>query len=350
MCVASCIRKNEKLSAEQINEKCSSGVVLVQVAYYFSIGLDNGLTCYFSGIDENGEPINVVNSIDSITPTVMSGTGFFVDNKGTIVTNNHVITPKIDEKKLKSNLRATFKHMIEVRNDMIEVYMDSINTLKRYYYEYYNAGYQMNEAIANEYLTKWYGICDAYSQQIENIKSIDVSEIEIIPHVKISIAYNDTYVNKESDMHECFEIKRDADHDLAAIQMKSKKTPEDMFVFDVMKHSEESENAPRDDQGKYVDVDNIELGAKLYMIGYNLGPALAVTKEGIKAQITDGEISQNTDDIKLMYTIPALHGSSGSPVVDEYGNLVCVNFAGIDTTQSFNYGIKVKWLRNLLGY
>lgn len=350
MCVASCIRKNEKLTAEQINENFSSGVVLVQVASYFSIELDHGLTFYFSGIDDSGELTDIVTSVDSITPALMFGTGFFVDNKGTIITNNHVITPSVDEKKLKQKLRENFNHMVEARNYMIQVYVDSINALKRYYYECYDAGEQMDEAQVNGYISEWVNICNMYQQQIEEIKSVDISAIEVIPHANISIAYNDTYVKKESDLYECFEIKRDADHDLAAIQLKNKTTPEGKFIFDAMKHAEESENAPRDDQGEYVDVDKSKLGTKLYLIGYNLGPSLALTKEGIKAQITDGEISQNTDDVKMMYTIPALHGSSGSPVVDEYGNLICVNFAGIDTTQSFNYGIKVKWLRNLLGY
>ena len=84
------------------------------------------------------------------------------------------------------------------------------------------------------------------------------------------------------------------------------------------------------------------------MIGFNLGPQLALTSEGVKAQITEGEISQNTDNIKIMYTIPSLHGSSGSPVVNTYGDLIAINFAGLDGTQSFNYGIKSEHLITLL--
>lgn len=83
------------------------------------------------------------------------------------------------------------------------------------------------------------------------------------------------------------------------------------------------------------------------MMSFNLGPTLAVTKEGIKSQFNGGTISQRTDD-RLMYSIPALPGSSGSPVVNLRGQLVAINYAGINTTQSFNYGIRVKHLRNLI--
>lgn len=46
--------------------------------------------------------------------------------------------------------------------------------------------------------------------------------------------------------------------------------------------------------------------------------------------------------------IPALPGSSGSAVVNHKGQLVAINYAGISSTQSFNYGIRVKYLIKLL--
>jgi V8-like Glu-specific endopeptidase len=83
------------------------------------------------------------------------------------------------------------------------------------------------------------------------------------------------------------------------------------------------------------------------MTGFNLGPALAITKEGVKSQFNNGTISQKTED-RLMYSIPALPGSSGSPVINRQGQLVAINYAGLNGTQGFNYGIRVKHLKNLL--
>jgi S1-C subfamily serine protease len=37
-----------------------------------------------------------------------------------------------------------------------------------------------------------------------------------------------------------------------------------------------------------------------------------------------------------------------SPIIDEEGNLVGVNFAGMRNTQSFNYAVPIKNLKKLL--
>ena len=83
------------------------------------------------------------------------------------------------------------------------------------------------------------------------------------------------------------------------------------------------------------------------MTSFNYGPLLAITESGVNSQFNTGTISQRTDE-KLMYSIPALVGSSGSPVVNKKMELVAINFASLEGTQNFNYGIKVKHLRHLI--
>ena len=87
--------------------------------------------------------------------------------------------------------------------------------------------------------------------------------------------------------------------------------------------------------------------SKLFMTSFNLGPTLALTKEGIKSQFNSGSISQRTNE-RIMYSIPTLPGSSGSPVVNLQGQLVAINYAGLNGTQNFNYGIRVKYLKELI--
>jgi V8-like Glu-specific endopeptidase len=83
------------------------------------------------------------------------------------------------------------------------------------------------------------------------------------------------------------------------------------------------------------------------MESFNLGPTLAITEDGTKSQFNSGAISQKTGD-RIMYSIPALPGSSGSPVVNMKGELVAINYAGLNGTQNFNYGIRVKYLKALI--
>ena len=68
----------------------------------------------------------------------------------------------------------------------------------------------------------------------------------------------------------------------------------------------------------------------------------------MKSQFNSGSISQRTSE-RLMYSIPALPGSSGLPVVNLQGKLVPINFARLNGTQSFNYSIRVKYLQKLMG-
>lgn len=84
------------------------------------------------------------------------------------------------------------------------------------------------------------------------------------------------------------------------------------------------------------------------MIGYNAGLVLANTKQGIKAQLTSGKVTQLPDGQRLLYSIPTLQGSSGSPIIDEYGNVVAVNFAKLGTTDNFNFGIPLARVEDFL--
>lgn len=183
-----------------------------------------------------------------------------------------------------------------------------------------------------------------YAETYNGLDEIKASESEIKYHNKISIAYNDTYVTSTTDFVSCVTTKIDAEHDLAILQLKDKKTPEGKYIYTISDEDPLETYDWKEELTKKFDEDK---NSKLFMTSFNLGPTLALTKEGIKSQFNSGSISQRTSE-RLMYSIPALPGSSGSPVVNLQGQLVAINFAGLNGTQSFNYGIRVKYLKSLI--
>lgn len=174
-------------------------------------------------------------------------------------------------------------------------------------------------------------------EQLANI-NYDPGNTEIQVHVvDIGVAYDNTYVTSFDDFKGCVLIKeaRDPDVDLAIIQLKDKRTPEHIKnLIPIEVNAKDPAPAINDD---------------VFMIGYNEGLQLALTKEGIKSQFTVGKITQEPDDRRMLYSVPTLPGSSGSPVIDKWGNLVAINFAKISDTQSFSFGIPKRHLAALLG-
>jgi S1-C subfamily serine protease len=86
----------------------------------------------------------------------------------------------------------------------------------------------------------------------------------------------------------------------------------------------------------------------LFLLGYNHGPSVAKTTRGIKVQLTKGEATQESDDYRVLYSIPTLPGSSGGPVFDTLGRLVAINYCGLRVSDTFNYGIISQHLDDLL--
>lgn len=339
----SCGHKDEK----DLEKEQASGVVLVQNKSYYEVQLSNGNTLFFTTYDENDGIKGLAFEADSVEKAASFGTGFFVDEHGHIATNAHVVSSTIDDKDVKKSVRQildALKYMLEME------YNSKMNDLQQIEYAYNVANYDPDISYTDFYTIK--NIRDNAMAELQEMRetyaelnNLHASDSEIIYHNEVSIAYNDTHVTKDNDFTECVIGKIDPDHDLALLQLKDKKTPADKYIFVI---------AEEDPFETYSFTDKIlgkihgDKNEKLYLHGFNLGPALAITDEGLKAQFTSGSTSQQTAD-RLMYTIPALPGSSGSPVVNRAGELVAINYAGLNGTQNFNYGVRVKHLKSLLG-
>lgn len=371
-----CTSKKNSYTQEQLYEQTSSGVVLIQNTYYYKITLSNNgfySTNYVFSKLQDGELKNIShtisNNFNEVNDTIKSttfGTGFIISPRGTIVTNSHVINPTTNKNLIYQALIRYLKEQIDYCNQQLEETRNRLEIFEREIRDNKkldSQGYaMMMEGIQSS--RKW---IDTFTQYRNNrIRDLSLSNFDVELCSEIKIAYNGSHITSSNDLIDCFVVKDVPNYDLGIIQIADANEfwnvcklddtpkwscepthlggyityrnlysdfmiPQDKYIFNL--YNNETRN-------------NEEI--KLYMIGFNQGPTLALTNDGIKAQITQGYISQNTDSIKIMYSIPALQGSSGSPVVNQYGELVAVNFAGISTTQGFNYGIKAERLKEIL--
>ena len=359
--IVSLVACDSAKTSDQILMECGSGVVMVANQFYYKITLPTGKVWYFTGFDADGDLENWTMDLAEIQKNkkMITGTGFLISKDGKILTNRHVAAPSITLSDTKKSVRSLLNSMAEMvrmeMGSMSERY-DELENEKRSCYSYneYDGNFYVDNEKLQEIEQEQAELKEAYDgdSEIKNsIKTLDLSELKVEAVCEIGIAYNNTFVTKISDFIPCVvtSVSNKENVDLAMLQLKNKQSPEGKFIFAV---SEEDEEQGLIDKVKGIfassDKDELQTEQKLYMIGFNAGFSLSNTSQGIKAQITSGTISQKPDNDKIMYTIPSLPGSSGSPVVNEYGKLVAVNFAGVTGTQSFNYGIQVKRVRQFV--
>ena len=375
--MVACTSKKNSYTQEQLYEQTSSGVVLIQNTYYYKITLSNNgfySTNYVFSKLQDGELKNISHTISNdfneVNDTIKSttfGTGFIISPRGTIVTNSHVINPTTNKNLIYQALIRYLKEQIDYCNQQLEETRNRLEIFEREIRDNKkldSQGYaMMMEGIQSS--RKW---IDTFTQYRNNrIRDLSLSNFDVELCSEIKIAYNGSHITSSNDLIDCFVVKDVPNYDLGIIQIADgsnfwnvcklgeapKWSYEQMEVGWSNIHNAGTISWFTIPQDKYIfnlynnETHNDE-EIKLYMIGFNQGPTLALTNNGIKAQITQGYISQNTDNIKIMYSIPALQGSSGSPVVNQYGELVAINFAGINGTQGFNYGIRVERLREIV--
>lgn len=217
-----------------------------------------------------------------LQPLTSEGTAFFIDSTGKLITNHHVVEPWFYDRDLKDYFFTKVKPAI-----------------KR----------ALRENGWGDDDPKFYGELEA---------------IYIYPNGKTFSSENgiECSVRKQSD---------DKDIDLASLQILSGNLPRNVSIVSSAKIQP--------------DETKLQVGAPAYVIGFPYGDALALNEDNeLNCTSTQGSFTQAPSKSYVQYSAQTASGGSGSPVFNQFGELVAVTYQGSTTGQSFNRGILAKYI------
>ncbi|MFC7347018.1 serine protease [Chryseobacterium zhengzhouense] len=290
-------------------------------------------------------------NIPEASEQTLFGTAFFVDKKGNMISNSHVLQPwnspeNIDQINTDaSNIRRKIASILttDISEDGYETFIASNwGNASSEYSDEGEGDYHGGEGEADqgeEFVTSDEPAVDSTAEAVDIAASIPqkdyVSEEDIEVYMKtidISVALH----NSAEEFLPCTieKVSEDQSVDLGVLQLTTKETPNTVVNIISL------DNAVTDDQ-------SLRPGEKAVMIGYPLGEDLAQTISGIKVQLYDGQISKESDGTKIQYSVTSTHGASGSPIFNNCGQLIAVNFSGVEKVQGYNFGIIAKEINSV---
>ena len=293
---------NRSFTNEQLCEKYERSVGLMVCSYHFEV------KCGSLDLSELPDPDHQTRKLyskfiveddkifefDGDNNIVYTGTGFFVDDDGLVVSNRHIACPW------------------ENSTTSEESGISAIEAAE----EFFKAK-----------LTKLYEL--GYTEALQYISQVSVSgELDnavIIPNGDYLDADNAIPLHVEK-------ISKDDNVDLALFKVRSSSIPAEVKYIKSKK------------------IKSIEptKGTKILTIGFPFGVYLLDGKTKIQSNFSDGSISRTDNKYKFGFTAPTFHGASGSPIFDSKGNVIGVVSAGMEITQGFNEAERASYLIDLL--
>ena len=264
-----------------------------------------------------------------------TGSGFFINPDGHLITNGHVAKPE---------------------NDLIAYYglaQTSEQILKDaiYYTAQANYGYTPSEAEIEEAyqytLTSTYG--GSYDAMVEDIYTTDYKG----GNIEMDSVKNNNYIQTGSVSG----TKKTVEEQGEAATLVDSSYVGDFDSKDLALLKVSGSNFPTAELGSF---ENVQIGKEVYAIGY---PGIVESgtgtftdvESGLEPSITKGIISAKktlVDGTEAFQTDAGIsHGNSGGPVVDNSGKVIGIatwSFGDNPGGESFNFLISVEQIQSLL--
>jgi len=355
-----------ELSSRDLFEKFRKNVVLIKSKSHYKVTFSNQKQAWFSGFNDDENVDLTFSEAEAIEQAETGyGTGFFISQKGLIATNFHVVCGGVNATIEKTDFKQAVITSLQLMDEQArETASMDVAKLKRYHPEdslfirdsvpgrYIDGthegslamdNYTSHETDSSSSILKYH--IDSLLAANSTIESLFQQDFKIeIVNDELSIQLDAS--TKNSDVFPChlYSLSQDKKIDLALIQTNDKMLPVGVGdVTDLLKENDDEHYG-----STLQDNDTLKVTTPLYLIGYNYGPDIAKTAQGIKVQLGQGEVTQESDQYRVLYSIPTLPGSSGSPVFNNKGKIVAINFSGYLIKENFNYGVLSSNLKDMV--